>query len=662
MGRTILIRRIRDAACAAVVLLALAACRGDAGDALAGFTPLPDSAASGASGELVDGSLEDALDAVRETTRRSGIPVSTQGELLGYAMDARRKSTQMRLDSNEFAQMLLTLGFPFEGRAARAGGSRRTMVDVLDPAEQSATRDELGQRTLAEHEARRADEDRAKAAHRARRDAITREPQARYEAAAEATRRLSKASREEHAANRDAVRQERTDARAALSEARARARELDEAFQQELGARRKSARLEADIARELRPNHEAGRQLMELLAAWVRAAAENPDHPDSFVPLYLAEMARRQSDPVDLAEAPPAHRHRWSLLEMAMFAAAFQPEPEPEAGARPLAVLMDALVPPAHATTPCEVAQEAFGSWKDVANTANGQASNFLMDQEFKRLWGEDAAKQMGKAISSMSIVGKVIKLAAFYAHTQVTVGSDVSQMHKPQGTFERVTFTARAGVPPEELEAYERAVKEAGLQDQAVRDCLGWAGLPHSDSIKDVAKDAENWTLDWRLFGDGKHANWSRRDNMDAKFFGGGRVGKPMKRVSESSTESKFVIRVLPERGHAGPLGTAKVEVRAEVDSAGLPSLETLVSAAKKTFGLGLAESLVEIASGWTREVFKPKAYAVVDLEFHCPDPTYILRYVKNPVADGGGDLSEGCTFTFDTREEFQEWKAGWE
>src|SRR5690606_9805478 len=138
---------------------------------------------------------------------------------------------------------------------------------------------------------------------------------------------------------------------------------------------------------------------------------------------------------------------------------------------------------------------------------------------------------------------------------------------------------TARAGVSPEELEAYEEAKKE-GADDQAIRDCLGWANLPSTDEIRDVAKDAENWYLDWRLFGTGKHATWSRYDNPDAKFFGGGRVGKPMKRVSESSTESRFVIRIQPEAGHTGPENTAQVEIRAEVDSAGLPSLSSLVSA----------------------------------------------------------------------------------
>src|SRR5690606_28473501 len=233
-------------------------------------------------------------------------------------------------------------------------------------------------------------------------------------------------------------------------------------------------------------------------------------HPDSFVPLYLAEMARRQADPIDLAEAPPAHQHRWILLEMALFAAAFQPRDEgaPASGAMAASTLLDVLVPPAHAASPtaCEIAEDAWGSWKDVAATANGEITNALLERELSTRYGEMAAKEIGRTLSTMSIIGKIAQLAAFYAHTQVTVESDIDFLHKPQAGHRKGTYTARAGVPPEELEAFEEARTER-FDDQAIRDCLGWANLPNMDSIRDVAKDAEDWYLDWRLFGNGKHA-----------------------------------------------------------------------------------------------------------------------------------------------------------
>ncbi|MGY0503860.1 hypothetical protein [Luteimonas sp. e5] len=654
------------AALVCLLALMLAGCRDD--EATADFTPLPRGQASTLSHTLVDGGVKQAIEATQNVVERGGIPSATRSEVLGYALDARRKSSQMRLDSNQFAQMLLSFGFPFEGVSATYGGyDYSDVLKTIDPEERQDASDEVSRQRRAAYEAakakKKAEEDAAKARHRARIKAITDPALKRQTAAHEAIRALSSASREEYGARIGALRREYVEAEKAVREVRARARELDEAFSREQHARWRLQKIEQNAAAGFGANDKAGRQLMELLAAWVRAAAAEPDHPDSFVPLYLAEMARLQADPIDLAEAPSAARHRWSLLEMALFASAFQPRPDSVAHRAAMPTLLDVLVPTAHASTPCEVAKEAWDSWKDVANTANGVVTNELLGRELKRLWGENAGKQISQAISSLVIVGKVISLASFYAHTQVTVESNVTQMHKPLGNPERVKFTARVGVSEEELKAYEQAVKEGGLPEQAIRDCLGWTSLPAADSIKDVAKNAENWILDWRLFSDPLHANWSRRDNPDARFFGAGRIGKRMKRVSGSSTESEFMIRILPERSHVGPVGNAKVEVRAEVDSAGLPSLETLVNAGKGV--LGLTESFVDIASGWAREVFKPKAYAVLDLELHCPYYSYELTYRPctdiNYCADGR-EGPEGCSFVFHSAQEYEAWRNGWD
>ena len=128
------------------------------------------------------------------------------------------------------------------------------------------------------------------------------------------------------------------------------------------------------------------------------------------------------------------------------------------------------------------------------------------------------------------------------------------------------------------------------------------------------------------------------------------------MKRVSPSSAESRFTIRVLRERGHRGAIGHGKVHVRAEVDSSSMPSLGTLVNAGKGP--LAIADAVTEIASGWIRVVFKPKSDSVVDVEFHCKDPTTIHRYVENPVADGRGELEPGCTFGVASREDVEAWQ----
>ena len=79
---------------------------------------------------------------------------------------------------------------------------------------------------------------------------------------------------------------------------------------------------------------------MEMLALWVRSAAQAPNDPRSFTPLFLAEMARLQDPPVDLAGsrytrpgrgdgppvdlrgAPRSEQLRLTLLEVELIAAA----------------------------------------------------------------------------------------------------------------------------------------------------------------------------------------------------------------------------------------------------------------------------------------------------------------------------------------------------
>src|SRR3546814_18837946 len=54
------------------------------------------------------------------------------------------------------------------------------------------------------------------------------------------------------------------------------------------------------IQRRIGPDHRQGERVMAMLGDWVRDAAENPDDPESFTQLFLADMARLQDIPVAL--------------------------------------------------------------------------------------------------------------------------------------------------------------------------------------------------------------------------------------------------------------------------------------------------------------------------------------------------------------------------
>ena len=80
----------------------------------------------------------------------------------------------------------------------------------------------------------------------------------------------------------------------------------------------------SDLGWPFLPLPSPGEQLIDFLAAWINAAGESPSDPQSFTPLFLAEMAKHQIPAVDLSsgDADPSQA-RLSLLELRLFTAAF---------------------------------------------------------------------------------------------------------------------------------------------------------------------------------------------------------------------------------------------------------------------------------------------------------------------------------------------------
>src|SRR5207302_5517860 len=75
-----------------------------------------------------------------------------------------------------------------------------------------------------------------------------------------------------------------------------------------------------------------GDQLLAFLSGWVRGAQPKPDAAESFTPLFLQEMAKRQQPAVDLTDpnVQPADV-RLTLLELELVAAAFDRDLQPSA-------------------------------------------------------------------------------------------------------------------------------------------------------------------------------------------------------------------------------------------------------------------------------------------------------------------------------------------
>jgi len=610
-------------------------------------------------------------------------------ETVHMAMEARRRVTASRLTAAELAQMLEAFGFPFPDAREGGGTASEGPAGQVKPAEAERLR-------RAEEESRRAAEDadrRAAESLQAQIEQETAASRARTDAAQQRIRELTDAWQKARQAVGKTPPAERPAAEARVKqawEARAAAiKELDAIRLAERDGERerrtRESRLRGDsyraetIQRRIGSDFANGERLMQMLGAWVTSAAANPGDPRNFTPLFLAEMARLQDPPVDLAGTPlsrigrgdgapvdlrggpRAGRLRLTLLEIQLMAAAFlRPDARTSAALDDLpfaprprpAVLRAAYAAPAQAGPCSDLMKQVEELGKKIAGDLGGAGATGIvgsalgdaLDKLIESGIGDAAAENLGKVLDAFGLVAKIGKLVSFYGDTQVSVTPEPMSIHKPLGNNEYVAFTATAGVSDKDLEEYERAIKDLSQADRATRDCLDAAGMPRMSNIGDLAKETEGWLIEWKIVeGSPPHAYFS----LDTNDFvvKGTRQAMALKRAGASSASAIFVVDILPEEKHSGELVRAYVTARASVDAATMPSIGTFLN--PLTGVLGLVESLVELGTGWFQFMNQPKAYGTIEVEYHCPKPTVFYEENK-PVGDGGGgDGKDDCVIS---------------
>lgn len=657
----------------------------------AAATPLPESAATTLAQRLVAAAdLETAVAITREVLARGGVasvdgdrvlvePIgpaapfrATPLETLHLAIEARRRPQAGRLTAAEFAQMLEGFGWPFPDARPEQRADRPFEGALPEEFEQLA-RHERDAREAAERDARQGQE----AAVDAERQAASRRDGALIEQLQEATlawQKARQAASKAAAADKPAA-QARVDAawaarNALIAQRGAAQRQAGNAqrgIRERARHQEQAAQREREVAARIGPDYAAGEQLMEMLAVWVREAARDPEDPRNFTPLFLAEMARLQDPPVDLAGSrfkrpgrgpgapvdlrgpPRSEQLRFTLLELQLIAAAFHRRTPDGAWTRTASRFADLLVPPARADamTPCsDFRKELRQDLGDVAGETTVVAASELLGDALGAAVdvGPDGAansEALGRMMGSLGIAAKIFKLVAFYADTQVSVQGSPDPTHKPPfGSF-AIGYTATAGVSEDALKEYERLNSDKDTRVQ--RDCYATLGLPTLANIAELAAEAENWVVEWRLVeGAPRHARIA--DHRFNKFKPGhiGVLGMQLKRTSPHAASTRLAVELFREGEHQGTLVRTYVTAKASVNAAGTPSLGTWTNAMKG--GLGLADALVELAAGWTQSMIKPKAYATVEVQYHCPKPA-TLHNVANAVADGEvGEAPDSC------------------
>ncbi|TAK39068.1 MAG: hypothetical protein EPO30_06050 [Lysobacteraceae bacterium] len=588
-------------------------------------------------------------------------------EARNLAIEARNRETAFRLHASEFAHFLDTFAWDL-------GGSTSAPAWLTED-EARARRDEALAEVAAAGDAVLASgvaADRALAARIPALEAAAEEALAALGDAKAAINTVPLAQREPLYARLESARQASGEANKALREAR---RSLaDGSRERTRNANRAKDRAHREFVawNQIGPNYTAGDALLRFLDAWVREAAKHPDDPQSFTPLFLAEMARLQqapfdllgseyvrpargSDlPVDLRGGPRSDDYRLTLLEMQLFVAAFQrgqPPAPTSAAATPssqpawLAThLVDAVLPPAHAQaslSSCADIKSILGGDSPGEASASDWAVNEVANEATKALGGLfDIPDGL---LSGLGSASKILRVVIQFANTETRVNAEQGQVHKPakggKGHGSRFAwFTASAGVDPKDLEDYERALQDQETRSaEIINQCFGALELPSLQSLKEVADAAENWRVQWEIRPlHPEHLNIPMRD-PDNAFVKRNSVQREMnlKRASPAHAEARLKAEVAPEQASSGELAVAHATVVAKVVDTGAPGFSEMVNAIKGIFGMGMSDIVVDLAAGWMKHILVPRAAASQSIEFHCLDKEYI-RNVGNPVADG--------------------------
>lgn len=390
-----------------------------------------------------------------------------------------------------------------------------------------------------------------------------------------------------------------------------------------------------------------GEQLADMLAVWLKEAEKAPEQPVHFTIFFLDEMAKRQLSPVDLASGDyfPT-RLRLSRLEAQLLFAFFDRVTTPlQATAREPGPGWSFFGTPAYAAEPCTDLKKwwtslgAEGGKENAAVVGTVELSQIVIQEGFGQAIGkmlqmvgmsEAGAGQFGNGMSAMGTLFKLLKLATLYdnLHVQVTP-LEPGPVHKPldSDAARQVQFKVQAGLTEKDWEEFKQSWQSSESL-KAIRDCMGSLGLPTMPNpLDDIAKEAENWSVEWRLVEGGTHAMISEdANNFDLK----GQLQHQLKRDSAHSAAATLKVDILEERGkqHAGTLRTAPVIVQAQVETSAPPSLGTWVNPLKGL--LGAADSVIEMLAGLFQEMKQPTAYGTVMVEYHTDAWTGSIWYLR--------------------------------
>jgi hypothetical protein len=426
-------------------------------------------------------------------------------------------------------------------------------------------------------------------------------------------------------------------------------------------------------------------RLATFLAKWVSKAlaVRNPSDPDLVLltdaPLYLAALAARQRDPVDLTAAFAPSELRLTGLDLALLTAGMRVTLAVAAGGRLATSLAPATAVLAGAE-PCDTLKSLIDNQvplvTDVGSVAAGQAIGSLVQSFVEGLFGtaSTAAQVIGPAMSALGIIFRVLALAMLYSHAEAKVEVEPTTLHKPTSGLGSATAKLTVGVPDAEWEAAKQQRANSPFAT-AVKNCAGQLGVPVTSDLVDIGQATASWRARWDIVrGSPEHAYFAA-GAFDVNGTTAGNNTRPLKPQGDHKGQDSVPISITAERqrDHPGTQVERPVRVCAWVQTVAPPNIQLILNAGIAGSPLGGASSLAaviaDLLTSWWQFSHEIKACGEMTVSFHVPKPgtwhgtitvnTEVQQHsassVVEPLPLGKRDVTTGSTRTSaDVTDEF--------
>lgn len=406
-----------------------------------------------------------------------------------------------------------------------------------------------------------------------------------------------------------------------------------------------------DLTTELKLDQQPLR-LAAVVTSWVNRSLDSYPGEDPIVTaltapaIYLAELARRQNDPIDLRQPfNPTHLELGSLdvtlliagLRTAIRAAA----PASTLGSR--FVLARSTVGDG---TPRAIGDVDLPACEELRRLIDARVPLLT---EVYAFTGNEVIKSLGEAVikdifesaplskafapvfEALGVLFRVQALWMLFRHTEVTLEIEPAALHKSTGVNAPAAAMLVAGISDAE---WEKAKKDRDSSPFAaqLKACARAMGIPVTTDLVDVGDATSTWRVAWELRDGAAHAQFEGCQfipSCDRNAVAAGRLERSLSKRSDHSAQDTVILEIKPEKetDHPGEEKTAPVRVCAHVRTDKPPDLGTFLNVGTVgTFGPGgiasLASSVSNILLGWWQFVFTLDACAKTDVSFHVPLP----------------------------------------